>query len=220
MRAGGVDGSANKNGRGLVCNDPRGTADVASIPAVRSVETRHIEDVLENILRVPSLPIGALLVHEVGHNEVFHSGPISGGPTPTSMPQMNLLDGQQRMTALWRSLTDDYDEFTRFVSLRDEESPEIEIVKRHLSKSGNRMLLWADSPTECLERNLAPVSMLCPGSKSELAMDEWTEAAGTEKGTDRRIMRYRQRLKRVFNIDIKTCNSWWWRQALRLHRSS
>ena len=93
----------------------------------------QIEGVLENILRVPSLPIGALLVLEVGDKELFHSRPISGAPGPKGMPQMNLLDGQQRMTALWRALTDDYDEFTVFGSLENEERPAIEIVTRFIS---------------------------------------------------------------------------------------
>lgn len=154
----------------------------------------QIEGVLENILRVPSLPIGALLVLEVGDKELFHSRPISGAPGPKGMPQMNLLDGQQRMTALWRALTGDYDEFTVFVSIENEERPEIEILKRYISKSGKRMPLWADVPAECLSRNLAPVSILSPGAKGEKAMDAWTEAASTEKSTDRQIMRLRQRL--------------------------
>lgn len=154
----------------------------------------QIEGVLENILRIPSLPIGALLVLEVGDKELFHSRPMSGAPGPKGTPQMNLLDGQQRMTALWRALTDAYDEFTVFVSLENEGRPEIEIVKRYVSKAGKRMPLWADVPTECLSRNLAPVSILCPGSKGEKAMDVWTAAAATEKSTDRQVMRLRQRL--------------------------
>lgn len=154
----------------------------------------QIEGVLENILREPSLPIGALLVLEVGDKELFHSRPLSGAPTPKGLPQMNLLDGQQRMTALWRALTDDYVEFTIFVSLKDVDQPEVEIVKRYVSKSGKRMPLWADEPTECLARDLVPASVLCPGSKGEQAMDLWTELAATQKATDRKIMRLRQRL--------------------------
>ncbi|WP_294223949.1 DUF262 domain-containing protein [uncultured Shimia sp.] len=154
----------------------------------------QIEGVLENILRVPSLPIGALLLLEVGDKELFHSRPLSGAPSPKGMPQMNLLDGQQRMTALWRSLIDNYDEFTVFVSLENEDRPEVEIVKRYISKSGKRMPLWADNPVECLERRYFPVAILCPGSKGELQMDEWTETAETDKATDKAIMRLRQRL--------------------------
>ncbi len=154
----------------------------------------QIEGILENILRVPHLPIGALLILEVGDKELFHSRPISGAPAPKSTPQMNLLDGQQRMTALWRALTDDYDEFTIFVSLEDDNRPEIEIVKRHMSKAGKKMPLWADIPSECLARNLAPVSILCPGANGEHIMNEWTDTADTDKSADRQIMRLRQRL--------------------------
>lgn len=154
----------------------------------------QIEGVLENILRAPSLPIGALLVLEVGDKELFHSRAIAGAPAPKGIPQMNLLDGQQRMTALWRALTDDYDEFTVFVSLHDEDRPEVEIVKRSVSKAGKRMPLWADDPAACYERNLVPVSILCPGSQGEAAMDQWTEAAGTNKTIEKQIMRLRQRL--------------------------
>lgn len=154
----------------------------------------QIEGVLENILRVPSLPIGALLLLEVGDKELFHSRPLSGAPSPKGMPQMNLLDGQQRITAVWRSLIDDYEEFTVFVSLKNEERPEIEIVKRYTSKSGKRMPLWANNPSECLDRGCFPASLLCPGFNGERAMDEWTEAAATQKATDKHIMRLRQRL--------------------------
>ena len=153
----------------------------------------QIEGLLENILRVPSLPIGALLVLEVGDKELFHSRPISGAPEPTGLPQMHLLDGQQRMTALWRSLTDDYEGFTVFVSLADDNRPEVEIVKRYFKKD-SRMPLWADSPKECLARNLIPVAILCPGSWGEARMEAWNMEAGTEMPTYGRIMKLRQRL--------------------------
>jgi hypothetical protein len=154
----------------------------------------QVEGVLENILRLPSLPIGALLVLEVGDEELFHSRPISGAPEPKGKPQMNLLDGQQRMTALWRALKDDYEDFTVFVSLEVEARPAIQICKRYMSKSGKRMPLWADNPAEIIERKLFPVSLLCPGSEAENAMDLWTEQAGVDKSTDKTIMKLRQRL--------------------------
>ncbi len=154
----------------------------------------QVEGVLENILRQPSLPIGALLVLEVGDKELFHSRPIVGAPAPKSKPQLNLLDGQQRMTALWRALMDDYDDFTIFVSLSEEPSPEIEIVRRYITKQGNKMPLWADDPKGALERGFFPAALLCPGSAGEKRLDEWTEDAEVEKAIDRRITKLRQRL--------------------------
>lgn len=59
----------------------------------------QVVGLLENILRDPPLPIGALLTLEVGDEELFHSRPIVGAPKPQTKPSMHLLDGQQRMTA-------------------------------------------------------------------------------------------------------------------------
>ena len=49
----------------------------------------QIEGVLENVLQIPSLPIGALLTLDVGSEEPFHSRPIVGAPVPAngSRPQ-------------------------------------------------------------------------------------------------------------------------------------
>ena len=154
----------------------------------------QVEGVLENILRRPSLPIGALLVLEVGNEELFVSRPLSGAPAPKTRPQLHLLDGQQRMTALWRALNDNYHDFTVFVSLADDMRPQIEICRRYLSKSGNRMPIWVDDPAQTFDRKYFPLSLLCPGSKGENAMDMWTENAGTDKASDKTIMKLRQRI--------------------------
>src|SRR5690606_7841623 len=119
---------------------------------------RHAQVVglLENILRDPPLPIGALLTLEVGDQELFHSRPIVGAPMPQSKPSMHLLDGQQRMTALWRSLTGDYrnDGIEVFIALMpkedDEESdtsevvdaPKVEAIKRW-ERKGVMQPVWA-----------------------------------------------------------------------------
>lgn len=87
------------------------------------------------------------------------------------------------MTALWRALTDDYQDFTVFVSLCNAVHPQIEICRRYMSKSEMRMPLWADDPTQTFERKYCPVSLLCPGSEGESAVDLWTEIAGAGKAT-------------------------------------
>lgn len=156
--------------------------------------TNQIEGVLENILRSPSLPIGALLVLEVGEKELFHSRPLSGAPEPKALPQLNLLDGQQRMTALWKSLNELYEDLLIFVSLEDEDEPDVRIVKRYKSKAGNPMPAWAHDPVATLQRKLFPISILCPGSAGEALMDTWCDKAATEKAEDRAINKLRSRL--------------------------
>ena len=162
----------------------------------------QIKAVLENMLRVPSLPIGALLTLEVGDRELFHSRPIKGAPVPQGKAHMNLLDGQQRMTAIWRSFTDDYEDFTVLVSLDDPDLPAIEIVKRHLDKDHNRMPAWADSPSACLERNLVSAKTLAPGSDGEQEKEKWVRDACPEQDREasldlsNRIARLRERVGR------------------------
>jgi len=147
---------------------------------------------LENVLRDPPLPIGALLTLEVGDTELFPSRPIVGAPEPQSKPQLHLLDGQQRMTALWRSLTGDYEGLAIFVSLdpakqgeadaeADSEpgvdAPLIEAVKRW-DRKGVMQPVWANDPVETLERGFIPVTLLRPGADGEALLDAWETAVG------------------------------------------
>ncbi|NVD46138.1 GmrSD restriction endonuclease domain-containing protein [Qipengyuania atrilutea] len=142
---------------------------------------------LENILRDPPLPIGALLTLEVGDEELFHSRPIVGAPEPQSKPSMHLLDGQQRMTALWRSLTGDYENLDVFITINPEpdedeeaeidlgedvDAPTVEAVKRW-DRKGVTQPVWCDNPVEVLERGQIPVTIICPGSQGEAALNEW-----------------------------------------------
>ena len=148
----------------------------------RFVAWRPSQDkaVMKNILRKPSLPIGALLVLEVGSKELFRSRPISGAPKSKGKAQMNLLDGQQRMTAIWRSLNDKYEDFTVFVSLKEIDQPEIEMIRRHNSKAGERTPTWADDPAKCLERKLIPANVLLPGTEGEKIKSNWIRKATQE----------------------------------------
>lgn len=149
---------------------------------------QQVVGLLENVLRDPPLPIGALLTLEVGDRELFHSRPIVGAPKSQSKPSMHLLDGQQRMTALWRSLTGDYDGLDVFVSVsssqldeetsegdEDVDAPAVEAVKRW-DRKGVMQPVWADDPVEALKRGSIPVTILCPGSQGEERLNQWKDA--------------------------------------------
>ncbi len=149
----------------------------------------QIAGLFENILRVPALPVGVLLVLEVGDRELFFSRSIVGAPQGQGRPSMHLLDGQQRMTALWRSLTDNYDDQRVFVRLSRDQSgiedadatesedvdrPMIEIVKRW-DKKGEKQPLWADDDVACVRRGLAPLAIMRPGSEGESSFKAWRD---------------------------------------------
>jgi hypothetical protein len=169
----------------------------------------QIIGLLENVLRDPPLPIGSLLVLEVGSEEPFHSRPIVGAPQPTERATMHLLDGQQRLTALWRSLTGNYDEMNFFLSLDkssepseddstfEVDQPPIEMVKRW-DRKGTRQPVWADDPVQTYDRRLMPVSLLLPGNKGEQALNDWLavlKEAGKDTSSDvLRISKFRERV--------------------------
>lgn len=141
----------------------------------------QIENVLENILQEPSLPIGALLTLDVGDKELFSSRPVSSAPDLSNVPKMNLLDGQQRITAIWRSLNDTYEDFTVFVSLENRDKPEVQVIKRSINKrTGTRLPAWVDDPVKCLEKQIVPVKALLPGNKGEKFMNNWILEAAKE----------------------------------------
>lgn len=172
---------------------------------------------LENILRDPPLPIGALLALEVGDEELFHSRPMVGAPEPQSKPSMHLLDGQQRMTALWRSLNDDYENLDIFISLdpkpsaeekaeldpnEEVDAPAVEAVRRW-DRKGVMQPVWCDYPVEVLKRGQIPVTILCPGSEGEEALNRWEEAVEESDLFTRQITRRVEALRqRVAKYDI------------------
>ena len=160
---------------------------------------KQIKGVLENILRNPPLPIGALLVLEVGSEQLFHSRPISGAPKPRGKPRMNLLDGQQRMTALWKSLNDLYQEpsddlsgFKVFVSLPiGNENPQIEIIRPRYMKNGACWPQWADEAKKCLKKRQIPISILRPGNEGEKKKEKWlcdAKSGGLEDTSVRQVI--------------------------------
>ena len=155
---------------------------------------RHhqVVGLLENVLRDPPLPIGALLTLEVGDEELFYSRPIVGAPQPQSKPAMHLLDGQQRMTTLWRGLTGDYrrDGIDVLISLKPAEpddeaefdtpdetvdAPRVEALKRW-DRKGVLQPVWANDPVSMLKEGFLPATILCPGSMGEEALNGWKKA--------------------------------------------
>ena len=60
----------------------------------------NVSQLFNTILQ--DLPAGSVLVLEIGNEEPFPSRLIEGVPRATERTTEHLLDGQQRLTALWR----------------------------------------------------------------------------------------------------------------------
>ena len=135
----------------------------------------QIEGILENILRKPPLPVGALLTLEVGDEPPFHARPISGAPDPQGRPGYHLLDGQQRLTALWRSLNGLYEDFTYTVAADSGVEPDVTAVRRYRNK-GTLYPIWCEDPVETWKRRVIPVSLLAPDENGRNRLKAWAKA--------------------------------------------
>ena len=134
---------------------------------------------------INNLPVGVTLALEVAGEEKFISRYIvSAEPNVQGTVTQHLLDGQQRLTAFWRGMHNNYEYEDYFIYLPqfDEreymQSDEMQVYcqSRWTNKKGSRRPVWADYPAKCLERGLFPLHLLCPGDKSAV-VDEWISEA-------------------------------------------
>lgn len=131
-------------------------------------ESKRVESMLNTIIH--DLPLGVALVLNVGDREQFVSRALHTAPNTGEAVTEHLLDGQQRLTALYRALRDNDDKVSYFLhfpeldeeSRNDDEEVSIRIVRRWRNKHDIRFPMWADSPHECLYRGLVPVRLLDP----------------------------------------------------------
>lgn len=161
---------------------------------------QQVTGLLNTVLQ--GLPAGAVLVLEIGDEEPFISRPMKGAPSTGDRIVEQLLDGQQRLTALWRSLNNDYRHRSFFVSLnRNEETgAEAEVIsKSRWEKDGRRYPVWLNSATQLWANRLVPVELLRPDSEGESALKAWAKDAAGGK-TDDIIEIHEQvtRLRQIF----------------------
>lgn len=134
---------------------------------------------------IQNLPVGVTLVLEVGDKEKFVSRHVATAPDGGARVNEHLLDGQQRLTAFWRAIHNNYEGETYFVYLpqfdqrdddaRDADEISIEYQGRWWHKDTLRPV-WADSPKGCLDRGLVPVNLLRPGDMDEV-IGKWITSA-------------------------------------------
>lgn len=134
---------------------------------------------------INNLPVGVTLALDVAGKEKFESRYIATADPETSGTVMqHLLDGQQRLTAFWRSMHNNYEWETFFVYLpqfdrgeaKTGDDLEIRCLPRWYNKHQLRMPRWAEEPAKCLERGFLPVSLLRPGD-IQTEIDLWLNDA-------------------------------------------
>ncbi len=141
---------------------------------------------------IQNLPIGVTLLLEVGDAPKFQSRFVTTAPESGHRETEHLLDGQQRLTAFWRAMHNNYEGETYFIYLSqfdenlpaqadDEDEEELDhgpsiLMRPRWDHKGQRRPVWADVPKGCLQRGCVPVDMLCPGDQAQ-KIDGWIKAA-------------------------------------------
>ena len=142
---------------------------------------------------VSDLPLGITLLLNVGDKEQFISRYLETAPHCDAQVHEHLLDGQQRLTALWRTFHNNYEWETYFVYLQafdeyewdcEREDMTVYCFSRWNQKDGRRYPLWCDKPADCLMRGLIPTHLLRP-EDMQAEIDKWIDdATGADKPAD------------------------------------
>src|ERR1035437_4040322 len=143
----------------------------------------RICSLIETVIK--DLPLGITLILEVGDEEKFISRFLKTAPEIGSRVHEHLLDGQQRLTALWRTFHNNYELETYFIYLKefddykiDEELEDMTAYwrGRYFKKNGDKYPLWCDDPEETLKRGMIQTQLLRTEA-IQPEIEDWIERA-------------------------------------------
>jgi hypothetical protein len=165
----------------------------------------EISGLLESVLR--GLPAGATLILQVGDREQFISRPVAGINGANARVIEQLLDGQQRLTALWRAFHDTYEDRSYFVYFAKDEDEITQLPKvfgqARWIRNNQRFPLWADVANDVWERGYIPLRLIRPGDTAA-EVERWCDEANegdllTSREASKIIQRLREQVN-AFNI--------------------
>lgn len=155
----------------------------------------RISSLLTTIMH--DLPLGITLILEVD-KEQFISRYLVTAEHKEPYPKVNehLLDGQQRLTAIWRALHNNYEWEKYFLYVKeydtvwtsdsplDEDEEQQQAIKTKVycqsrwigKRSKQKMPLWADDAKECFKRGCIPMDLFRPEDIGP-EIDEWIKQA-------------------------------------------
>jgi hypothetical protein len=132
------------------------------------------------------LPVGAGLILEIGDEEPFISRTLKGAPEKGERVTEHLLDGQQRLTALWRGLHNNYDDRTFFLYLLTDEETDLpfyvdSIARWRKDDDKEFRPFWANNPKEQWNRRMIPLHLIAPDISAQQSFREWVKKAIDEQ---------------------------------------
>jgi len=173
----------NRNIRDWYGKVQRGEIKLPRFQRFEAWDQHRIASLIQTVIQ--NLPLGITLILEVGEAEQFISRYLKTAPETHNKVYEHLLDGQQRLTALWRALHNNYTWTTYFIyvqafdSYNEEKSRDLSVhwKGRYIKqRTGERFPLWCDKPDKCLQRGLIPTYLLRP-EDIQSDIDDWVEKA-------------------------------------------
>ena len=161
----------------------RGEIKLSRFQRFEAWDRHRICSLIETVIH--NLPLGITLVLEVGEQEKFISRFLETSPGDGGRIYEHLLDGQQRLTALWRAFNNNYEWETYFIYIKqfdnyvkDEVREDMTVFfrGRYIKKNGEKYPLWCDAPGQCIERGFIPTHLLKP-EDMQSEIDDWLEKA-------------------------------------------
>jgi hypothetical protein len=161
---------------------------------------KTITSFLQAVVR--DLPTGAALIYEVKSEPPFKYRYLEGAPDGEEEPDELLLDGQQRLTAIWKSLNNEYESRRYLVDFSDSEKPSVISKKRRVDDQGRKKPLWVDDPEDCWERDKVPIDILNPDKEASKVRKWFREAIDDREKRDKVIDRVDKIKRRIANFDL------------------
>ncbi len=145
-------------------------------------DARRIISMMNTVIE--KLPLGITLVLEVTDEELFYSRYLETAPKTKGRVLEQLLDGQQRLTAIWRVLHNNYPDRSYFVYVpwiaRNAKTlggrRVVTATTRYYRYNELRYPLWCDNPARCIDRGMIPTDLLRPGD-NQRDIDTWIDVA-------------------------------------------
>ena len=143
----------------------------------------HVEKLLETLIIKGNIPIGVFLILETlsdTKHQIFKTRNIDGVPDNGEEKCTELLlDGQQRLTALWKSLNDnEEDDYIFYVNFDDYKPESIDKRKRKTKAT----IRFSNDPMLQFKKSCFPVSLLSPLAKSNV-VGEWIKKLTCDEST-------------------------------------
>lgn len=152
-------------------------------------DRNRVAQLFDTILR--DLPVGAALILEVGDGEKFKSRALAGAEKGAEKVTEHLLDGQQRLTALWRGLNNNYDDVTYFLLFEPDQETGVgyrTFAQNRWTKAGkaDRYPAWANAPADQWARKCVPLDLCRPGLDAS-EVRSWVRAATPDQAEQDRL---------------------------------